>query len=126
MKKSAPTKKKNSKFVRYTAEEAHKLSVSYNAAKVAATTDEAIDRAIASDPDTAPLLHTLPESWRIAPLAIRRKLGLTQDGISRMLHISLGTWRNWEQGRSEPYGPAAALLRVLQKNPKSVMQALRD
>lgn len=120
MKKAPP------ELVSYSAEEASKLPVRFDRAKVADTTDEDIDLQIANDADTAPLLYTLPQSWRIVPLDIRRKLGLTQDGIARMLHISLGTWRNWEQGRSEPYGPAAALLRVLQKNPKAVLHALQD
>jgi putative transcriptional regulator len=111
------------RIVRYTAEEARRLPVRFNQAKVDATTDDDIAWQIEHDPDTAPDMTTLPEAWRL-PRGIRRKLGMTQEQIARILHISIGTWRNWEQGRSEPYGPAAALLRVLEKNPRAVLHAL--
>jgi len=38
--------------------------------------------------------------------------------------VSVGTLRNWEQGRRTPEGPALALLRVAEKNPKAVADAL--
>src|ERR1700722_21020037 len=94
-------------IVRYSAEEARRLPVRFNRAKVAAASDEEIALQIENDADTAPDLTTLPAAWRL-PRGIRRKLGMTQEQIARLLHISVGTWRNWEQGRSEPYGPAAA------------------
>jgi putative transcriptional regulator len=111
------------RITRVTPEKARALSVRFNKARVDATTDEDIARQIEADTDTAPDMTTLPESWRL-PRGIRQKLGMTQEQIARVLRISIGTWRNWEQGRSEPYGPAAALLHVLAKNPKAVLRAL--
>jgi hypothetical protein len=40
-----------------------------------------------------------------------------------MLGLSVGTLRNWEQGRRTPDGPALALLRVAARNPKAVIHA---
>ena len=49
---------------------------------------------------------------------IRHRLGLTQEAFSGLLGISVQTLRNWEQGTREPRGPAMALLRIVEKNPK--------
>ncbi len=38
--------------------------------------------------------------------------------------LSKGTLRNWEQGRRRPRGPAKALLRVFEKDPKAVVRGL--
>lgn len=55
---------------------------------------------------------------------IRSKTGLTQDKFCRLIDVSLGTLRNWEQGRREPTGPAKALLRAISNDPKHVLAAL--
>lgn len=41
-----------------------------------------------------------------------------------MLCVSLGTLRNWEQGRTYPEGAAIALLLVAESNPDAVLEAL--
>jgi putative transcriptional regulator len=41
-----------------------------------------------------------------------------------MIGVSIKTLQNWEQGRREPEGPAKALLRVVEMEPKAVMSAL--
>lgn len=113
------------RMVRYTIEEIRRMPIKFDKAKFDAITDEEIARQIENDPDVAPDMTTLPESWRIpVPSVLRSRLGMTQKKMADVLHISLGTWRNWEQGRSIPYGPAFALLRVLDKNPKAVLDAL--
>jgi putative transcriptional regulator len=56
--------------------------------------------------------------------ALREKLGLSQEDFAAAFGVSLGTVRNWEQGRRQPEGPARALLAVIDKAPKAVMQAL--
>ncbi|HEY7958408.1 MAG TPA: helix-turn-helix domain-containing protein [Polyangia bacterium] len=56
--------------------------------------------------------------------AVRVKLGLSQEDFAAAFGVSLGTVRNWEQGRRHPEGPARALLVVIDKAPKAVMQAL--
>ena len=56
--------------------------------------------------------------------SIREKLGLTQAQFAKMLCVSLGTLRNWEQGRTYPEGAAIALLRVAEAKPGAVLNAL--
>ncbi len=56
---------------------------------------------------------------------IRRKLHVSQSQFALMIGVSKSTLQNWEQGRREPKGPAKALLRVVDKNPKAVLEALQ-
>jgi putative transcriptional regulator len=60
----------------------------------------------------------------IAVRAIRALTKLSQPKFALILDVDVGTLRNWEQGRREPTGPAKALLRAIQKDPKNVMKAL--
>ena len=55
---------------------------------------------------------------------IRGTLGKSQTEFAMMIGVSVGTLRNWEQGRRTPEGPARALLRVAARNPKAVVDAL--
>jgi putative transcriptional regulator len=57
---------------------------------------------------------------------IREKHDLTQEQFAIMLGISVRTLRNWEQGRRVPEGPAMVLLRVADKNPKAILDAVRS
>jgi putative transcriptional regulator len=56
--------------------------------------------------------------------ALRERLSLTQNQFSSMIGVSIKTLQNWEQGRREPEGPAKALLRVVEKEPQAVLNAL--
>ena len=56
--------------------------------------------------------------------SIRKKTGLTQTKFCHLIDVSLGTLRNWEQGRREPTGPAKALLRAISNDPRHVLAAL--
>jgi len=55
---------------------------------------------------------------------IREKLKVSQTEFAHIIGVSENTIQNWEQGRRKPEGPAIALLRVTEKNPKAVMAAL--
>ena len=55
---------------------------------------------------------------------IRDTLGKSQTEFAMMIGVSVGTLRNWEQGRRTPEGPARALLRVAARNPQAVVDAL--
>jgi putative transcriptional regulator len=55
---------------------------------------------------------------------LRSKLGLSQPKFPALLHVDVGTLRNWEQGRREPTGPARALLAAIRKDPVHVLKAL--
>ena len=56
---------------------------------------------------------------------IRNKLGVSQSQFAMMIGVSKSTLQNWEQGRREPEGPAKALLRIAEKQPKAVIEALQ-
>jgi putative transcriptional regulator len=56
---------------------------------------------------------------------IRKSFGLTQNQFSSLLGISIGTLRNWEQGRRSPEGPARVLLQVAAKHPEAVWDVVR-
>ena len=98
-------------------------------ARVDAMTDADIARAVAADPDAAPLL-TDEQLARMRPVwpndiaATRRRLGLSQTEFAAWFGISPGTLRNWEQGRRVPEGPARVLLRVIERDPEAVRRAI--
>jgi len=50
---------------------------------------------------------------------------VSQSQFALMIGVSKSTLQNWEQGRREPEGPAKALLRVVDKQPQAVLQALQ-
>ena len=56
--------------------------------------------------------------------AIRTKTHKTQEEFATMLNISIGTLRNWEQGRRKPDGAALSLLKVVSANPQYVESVL--
>jgi len=56
---------------------------------------------------------------------IRQGYDLTQSQFAALLGISVGTLRNWEQGRRVPEGPARVLLQVAAKHPEAVLDAIR-
>ncbi len=55
---------------------------------------------------------------------IRGKTGMSQQKFCATFGISLGTLRHWEQGLRTPRGTALVLLRVVDKNPKAVIDAI--
>ncbi|MCG2588784.1 NadS family protein [Rhodohalobacter sulfatireducens] len=57
-------------------------------------------------------------------VAIREKYDMTQQEFSSLLGISVGTLRNWEQGRRKPQGPAKVLLKIAEKRPKAILESL--
>jgi len=64
--------------------------------------------------------------WKAGDIAALRKfLGLTQNQFSKTIGISISTLQNWEQDRRHPEGPAKALLRILAKHPRLILQDLR-
>ena len=55
---------------------------------------------------------------------LRADIGVSQEKFAHMIGVSVDTVQNWEQGRRIPRGPARALLRVFEENPKAVVKAL--
>lgn len=56
--------------------------------------------------------------------SLRSKLHVSQSEFALMIGVSKATLQNWEQGRREPDGPAKALLRVVERKPEAVLEAL--
>ena len=56
--------------------------------------------------------------------SIRLKLHASQATFAHMIGVSIDTLQNWEQGRRRPEGPALALLKVAEINPRAVIKAL--
>jgi putative transcriptional regulator len=57
--------------------------------------------------------------------AVRKKTALSQEDFARTFGVSLGTLRNWEQGRRAPDGPARVLLTLINRDPVAVLKTLR-
>ena len=88
--------------------------------------DEEAEQAALSDRDAPP---TTPESLAnfqraVDVKAIREKLSLTQVQFATTFHLSLATVQAWEQGQSLPDPVARTLLRVIERNPEAVKDAL--
>ena len=58
--------------------------------------------------------------------AVRERLGVSQLAFSRMIGVSLGTLRNWEQGRRAPRGPARVLLVVAAQHSDIVARSIAE
>jgi putative transcriptional regulator len=65
---------------------------------------------------------------RPAPInvrALRQTLRLSQSKFAERFGFTAATVRNWEQGRTQPDGPARVLLTVIAHHPEAVDDALR-
>ena len=58
------------------------------------------------------------------PREVRRQARLTQAQMAPLMGMSLSGYRKWEQGTRRVNGPAATLLRVIEKEPEAVRRAL--
>ena len=96
------------------------------AARLDSLTDEELTAAAENDPDNLPLDHrTLSRLRRpIDVKAIRKGLRLTQQQFAQEFGLELRTVQDWEQGRVLPTGAARTLLRIIERDPDAVRQAL--
>lgn len=60
----------------------------------------------------------------VTPREVRKQVKLTQAQMAPLMGMSLSGYRKWEQGSRRINGPAATLLRVIQKEPEAVKRAL--
>lgn len=58
--------------------------------------------------------------------AIRARTKLSQSEFALLMGVSVKTLQNWEQARRRPRGPAAALLRIVEREPEMVVRALHS
>ena len=56
--------------------------------------------------------------------AVRMRLKMSQEEFAFRFGFSLASLRNWEQGRRFPDGAARVLLKVIEKRPDAVQDAL--
>lgn len=56
--------------------------------------------------------------------SLREKHGLSQTKFASVMGISVGTLRNWEQGRRKPEGSARVLLHVVASHPEAVFDVV--
>ena len=55
---------------------------------------------------------------------LRKRFGVTQPRFALLIGVNLVTIQNWEQGKRKPSTAANALLRVLDKHPEAVIDAI--
>jgi DNA-binding transcriptional regulator YiaG len=53
-------------------------------------------------------------------LALRQKLGLTQQEISELFNVHYTTWQSWEYGTTKPVSKHIRFLEKFEKNPPKV------
>lgn len=56
--------------------------------------------------------------------ALRTRLGISQEAFAGRYGLDVATVRNWEQGRTKPEGPAAALLQLIERDPDKIVELL--
>ncbi|WP_303980658.1 DNA-binding transcriptional regulator [Dongia mobilis] len=66
----------------------------------------------------------VPENIDVREL--RERLGMSQSEFALRFGFSVGTLRQWEQGRRYPDGAARVLLTVIDRNPEAVTRALEE
>lgn len=100
---------------------------------VNAMTEEEINIAAQSDPDALPLtkdqlrqfkrVHAIKE---VEVKLIRQKLHLSQDEFANYFGVSVRTIQEWEQHRRRPTATARNFLKVIEREPKAVLRALKN
>lgn len=55
----------------------------------------------------------------------RKRLGLSQNQFADAFGVSASTLRKWEQGQRAPTGAAKTLLKIIEREPKAVVRALK-
>ncbi len=81
---------------------------------------QSLGEALAHAKGKGPALVHVP----VAPREVRKQAKLTQAQMAPLMGMSLSGYRKWEQGTRRVSGPAATLLRVLEREPEAVKRAL--
>ena len=110
-------------ITKMTADEIKTRPSKRNRAKIDATTEENIRRQMIEDGDNPD--EELSEQDIISPWYIRKRLGMSQGEFADTLGIPVATLRNWEQNRVAMEPATIALMRILAREPKAALRALR-
>ncbi len=81
---------------------------------------QSLNEALAHARDEGPAIVHAP----VTPREVRKQAKLTQAQMAPLMGMSLSGYRKWEQGVRRVSGPAATLLRVIQREPEAVRRAL--
>jgi putative transcriptional regulator len=66
--------------------------------------------------------------FKVSPVevkSLREQIGLSQSEFAGLMRVSVKTLQNWEQGRRNPTGPAAALLKIVASSPEIAIKSLQ-
>ena len=81
---------------------------------------QSLNEALAHAKGKGPALVHKP----LNPVEVRKRANLTQPQMALLMGMSLSGYRKWEQGKRSISGQAAALLRIVEKEPEAVRRAL--
>ncbi len=81
---------------------------------------QSLEEALAHAEGEGPAIVHVP----LTPRRARKQAKLTQAQMAPLMGMSLSGYRKWEQGTRRVSGPAATLLRIIQKEPEAVKRAL--
>jgi putative transcriptional regulator len=94
--------------------------------------DELFNELVASVREGGAILHGEAEPSRTFVIdgpnikRLRATYRLSQEQFAALFGISVGTLRNWEQGRRTPEGPARVLLQAAAKHPRAVWNVVHS
>ena len=89
------------------------------------TTEEDIQRHMREDDADLEDDASVDARLTVPVKLVRERLRMTQAELAALLHVPLGTLRNWEQNRFSIDPAAQALLLVLYREPEAALRALR-
>lgn len=97
-------------------------------ARLAALTEEEIERNARDDADNPPLTEGELARMRSARFVrqVREKLGLSQSAFAKRFRINLGRLRDLEQGRTAADSALVAYLQVIARAQKTVERVLAE
>jgi putative transcriptional regulator len=70
----------------------------------------------------------VPDEVNVSAIWARMQMGYrcySQSEFAGAIGVSVGTVRQWEQGRRQPSGPARVLLALLEQDPEIVRDTLK-
>ena len=102
------------------------LKVEARRAPAASMSEAEVDSARRTDPDALPPMTDaqIDAAKGDSIRRVRKATGLSQPAFSARYAIPLGTLRDWEQGKSVPDATARAYLRVIERAPDVVAEAV--
>ncbi|GAB6391702.1 MAG: transcriptional Regulator, XRE family [Treponematales bacterium] len=92
-----------------------------NGSRIIESMKEAVAISRGELPETSYRVHIPP---KVDVKAIREHMGLSQAAFANRFGLSVYALQNWEQGKRRPDPAARAYLKVIEKSPQVVAEAL--